>query len=122
MHPMEVGAEAAVAMSLDVFGDSEPEAAAWDIIAIAGTLFPPNEFLPFVPGEIVAALQAHVKVPPARPEDLFFVSSSVYSAKFFEGLTGEQVQAKIELDRNQRRQAIFDSIHRLHAYFRERDT
>lgn len=80
----------------------------------------PSEYMHLLPPEMRAALSNYefIHTPPASLEDFWYIQSSNYSAKFFEGLTEAQVEEKIREEKRQHKQKIFDRFWLLHEYFK----
>lgn len=98
----------------------------WEVSQSASSLLDylpyvdPAEFMHLLPPEMQAALSnlKFIRTPPATPNDFWYVESSNYSAKFFEGLTEAQSEAKILEAKRQRKQIKFDQFWALHEYFK----
>ena len=80
----------------------------------------PSEYMPSLPPEMKAALSNHelMRNPPATVDDFGYFESSLYSAKFFEGLTEAQAEEKILEEKRQRKQKKYERFWALHEYFK----
>jgi hypothetical protein len=115
-------AQEAVVSVLRIFESDKPSQIGWAVTRHVATKYPPADFMPFVPVAVAETMRAYalefVEVGPRTPEDLVLIESSVYSAKFFEGLeTEEQKKAKLAEERKNAQVAVFNAIHALAKYF-----
>ena len=80
----------------------------------------PSEYMHLLPAEMKAALSNYdfVRKPPASLEDFWYIESSLYSAKYFEGLTEVEAEEKIREEKRQHKQKKYDRFWALHEYFK----
>jgi hypothetical protein len=114
---MEYTPERAVTVTLEIYEGSSAESMAWHIISSVGRSFSPVEYMPFVPAPVQEALRLRSTSPPKSIDDLLYAESSIYSSKFFEGLTPEEGEEKVRQAERASKQEKVDAIRALHAYF-----
>jgi hypothetical protein len=73
--------------------------------------------MPLVPPSVQRVLQEITLSPPPTADQIFLIESSNYRASFFEGLTEEQIEEKIQRERKARAKEKFDAIWSVHRYF-----
>jgi hypothetical protein len=80
----------------------------------------PSEYMRLLPTDMKAALSNYefVRTPPATLDDFWYAESSLYSAKFFEGLTEAQAEEKIREAKLRSKQKEYDRFWALHEYFK----
>lgn len=79
--------------------------------------YDPAHFMHLVPAEVQRELEQISIAPPASISDFVLIQSSNYRTSFFEGLSKEQIEAKIEEDNRQMKQRRLDALVALNKYF-----